>query len=119
MWVRSLLLLLGCLLWQKDSVDVGQDTSRGNGDLAKQLAQLLIVAHCQLDVPWYDPGLLVVTSSIACQLKDLSCQVLQDCSQVYGCTSSDPLGVLALLEIPEENLYSSKQLPRASCICSM
>ena len=63
---------LGCLLWEEDSVDVGQDSTRGDGDLAKQLAQLLIIAHCQLDVSRHDPGLLVVTGCIACKLQDFS-----------------------------------------------
>ena len=41
-------------------MDVGQDTTGGDGDAAQQLAQLLIVAHSQLDVPGDDAGLLVV-----------------------------------------------------------
>ena len=47
--------------------------------------QLLIVPDGQLKVPWNDTLLLVITSSIASQLKDLSSQVLQDGSEV-NCT---------------------------------
>ena len=52
-------------------MDVGQDSTRGDGDLAQQLAQLLIIAHSKLDVPWDNPGLLIVTSCIASKLQDL------------------------------------------------
>ena len=88
------LLLLGGLLGQQHGVDVGQDTAGGNGDAAQQLAQLLIVAHGQLDVAGDDAGLLVVAGSIACQLQDLSCQVLQHCGQVHRGTSTHTAGVL-------------------------
>ena len=80
-------------------MNVGQDSARGNGDLAKQLAQLLVIAHSKLNVPGDNPGLLVVTGCIASKLKDLSREVLQDCCQVDGSTSSDSGGVLALLQV--------------------
>merc|ERR1712048_1293451 len=57
----------------EDSLDVREDTTLGNGDSSQQLVQLLIVTDGQLQVPGDDPGLLVVTGSIACQFKDLSC----------------------------------------------
>ena len=88
------LLLLGGLLRQQHRVDVGQDTAGSDGDSAQQLAQLLIVAHGQLDVAGNDAGLLVVAGSVACQLQDLSCQVLQHCSQVHWGTSAHTAGVL-------------------------
>ena len=68
-------------------------------------------------MPWDDTLLLVVTSGIASQLKDLSSQVLQDGSEVnYACspaeskvivrlrlsrtwgTGTDTLGIVALLQ---------------------
>ena len=63
---------LGGLLGEEDSVNVGQDSTRGDGDLAKQLAQLLVVADSQLDVPGDNSGLLVVTGCIAGKLQDFS-----------------------------------------------
>jgi len=45
-----------------------------------------------------DTGLLVVTGSVASQLKDLSSEVLEDGSEVDGSTSTDTLGVVALAE---------------------
>ena len=71
--------LLASLFWQEDTVDVGKHTTSSNGDSSQQLAQLLVIAYCQLNVARDNPSLLVVTSSIACQLKDLSREVLQDC----------------------------------------
>ena len=93
---------LGGLLGEENSVDVGQHSTRGNGDLAKQLAQLLIIAHCQLNVPGNNPGLLVVTSCVASKLQYFSREVLQHCCQVYRSTGSDSGGVLALLEVASD-----------------
>ena len=53
--------------------------TRGDGDAAEQLAELLIVAHGELDVAGDDAGLLVVARRISGQLQDLGCQVLQHC----------------------------------------
>ena len=88
------LLLLGGLLGQQHRVDVGQDTAGRDGDAAQQLAQLLVVAHSQLNVAGDDAGLLVVAGCVACQLQDLSCQVLQHSGQVHRGTSAHPAGIL-------------------------
>jgi len=45
-----------------------------------------------------DTGLLVVTGSVASQLKDLSSEVLEDGSEVDGSTGTDTLSVVALAE---------------------
>merc|ERR1719382_195975 len=89
--------LLG-LLGEEDGLDVGEDTALGNGDTGKQLVQLLVVTDGQLEVTGDDPGLLVVTGSVASQLEDLSSQVLHDGSHVDGGTSSHSLGVVSLAE---------------------
>ena len=51
-------------------MDIRQHSTRGNGDLAEQLAQLLIIAHCQLNVPGDNSGFLVVAGCIASKLQD-------------------------------------------------
>jgi len=52
----------------------------------EQLVQLLIVSDSQLQMPWNDTLLLVITGSIASQLEDLRGQVLQNGSEVdYAC----------------------------------
>ena len=45
--------------------------------------QFLIVSDSQLQMPWNDTLLLVVTGGIASQLEDLGGQVLQNGSEVY------------------------------------
>ena len=87
--------LLG-LLGQEDSLDVGEDTTLGNGDAGEQLVQLLVVADGQLEVAGDDPGLLVVPGSIASQLKDLSSQVLHDSGHVDRGASTHTLSIVAL-----------------------
>ena len=90
----SILSLLG----EEDLVNVGKDTTLGDGDLMKQLVELLVVANGKLKVAWDDAGLLVVTSSVSSQLEDLSGQVLEHGGEVDGGTSTDTLGVVALAE---------------------
>ncbi len=62
----------------------GDNTALGDGDITKELVQLLVVADGELNVSGDDSGLLVVTSSIAGQLEDLSSEVLEDGSKVDG-----------------------------------
>ena len=56
----SLLGLVG-LLGEKDSLDVGQHTSLGNGHTRQKLVQLFIIADGQLAMSEDDPGLLVIS----------------------------------------------------------
>ena len=86
------------LLGQEDSLDVGQDSSLSDGDSGEQLVQLLVVPDGQLEVTGDDPGLLVVTGSVASQLEDLSSQVLHDGSKVDGSSSTNTGGVVSLAE---------------------
>ena len=96
------LLLLSGLLWEKDGVDVWQDTTSGDSDGGQKLAQLLVVPDGELDVPWDDPGLLVVPGGVSGQLQDLGGEVLHDGGQVDRGAGSDPGGVLASLQIPSD-----------------
>jgi hypothetical protein len=67
-------------------VNVGQDTTLGDGDVSEQLVQLLVVADGELKMTGDDTGLLVITSSVASQFEDFSSQVLEDSSQIDGST---------------------------------
>ena len=100
----NLLGLVG-LLGEEHSLDVGQHTTLGDGDSTEQLVQLLIITDGQLEMPGDDPGLLVVTGSISCQLKDLSSQVLHDSSQVDRGSSSDPLSIVSLAEMTVDSAH--------------
>ena len=84
------------LLGQKHSLDVGQHTTLGDGDAGQKFVQLLVVADGQLKVTGDDPGLLVVTCSVACQLKNFGSQVLENGGEVHGGTSTNTLSVVSL-----------------------
>ena len=58
------LLLLG-LLGEKDGLDVGEDTTLGDGDTREKLVQLLVITDGELEMSGDDSGLLVVTGSVA------------------------------------------------------
>ena len=79
-------------------MDVGKNTSLGDGGAVKKLVQLLVVADGKLDVTGDDAGLLVVTSGVSGQLENLSGQVLDDGGEVDGGASSDAASVASLLQ---------------------
>ena len=86
------------LLGEKDSLDVGEDSTLGDGDSGQELVQLLVIPDGKLEVTGDDPGLLVVTGSVAGQLEDLSSEVLHDGGQIDGGTSTNTGGVVTLAE---------------------
>ncbi len=86
------------LLGQEHGLDVGQDTSLGDGHALEQLVQLFVVPDGQLEMARVDPLLLVVAGSVAGQLKDLGREVLHHGSQVDGGAGANPLGVVSLSE---------------------
>uniref|UniRef100_A0AAA9RXV7 Histone H2A n=1 Tax=Bos taurus TaxID=9913 RepID=A0AAA9RXV7_BOVIN len=83
---------------QQHRLDVGQDTTLGDGDFTQQLVELLVVADGQLQVTRDDARLLVVPGRVARQLQDLGRQVLQHRRQVHRGPGPDPLGVVTLAE---------------------
>ena len=85
-------------LGNEHRVDVGEHTALGDGDTAKELVELLVVADGELDVAGDDAALLVVASSVASKLEDLSSEVLEDGSEGHGGTTTDAGGELALLQ---------------------
>ena len=86
-------------------MDVGENTTLGDGHAGEELAQLLIVAHSQLDVAGDDSGLLVVASGVAGKLQHLGCQVLKHGSQVDWGTGANALGVAALLQVAGDTAH--------------
>ena len=100
-WANLVGLLAG-LLWEKNGVDVWQDTTAGDGDGGQELAELLVVPDGELDVPWDDPGLLVVPGGVSGQLEDLGGEVLKDGGEVDWSAGSDSGGVLSGLQIPAD-----------------
>lgn len=67
-------------------MNVGEDTTLCDGDVAEKLVQLLVVADGELKVARDDTRLLVVTSGVTGQLEDFSSEVLEHCSEVDGST---------------------------------
>ena len=117
-WMANACLSLGLLglLGEEDGLDVGQDTSLGDGDTGQELVQLLVVTDGELKVTGDDPGLLVVTGSVTSQLEDLSCQILHHCSHVHWGSSSNALSIVSLAEqtvdTSDRELETSTARPR-------
>ena len=109
--VERRLGLLLTLLGQENGLDVGQDSSLGDGHPGEQLVQLLVVADGELEMTGDDAGLLVVASSVTGQLEDFSSQVFHDGGQVHGGTGTNTLSIVSLAEetmdTPDRELESS------------
>jgi len=69
-------------------VDVGNDAAAGNGRLDKGV-QLFVSSDGKLQVTGSDTLHLQILGSVACQLEDLSCQVLEDGCRVDGGGGAD------------------------------
>lgn len=63
-------------------MNVGEDSTGGNRDVAEQLVQLFVILDGQGNMTRDDTGLLVVASSVSSELEDLGAQVLQDSRQI-------------------------------------
>ena len=83
------LLLLG----EKDGVDIGQNSTLGNGGVTPEGVQLIVISDSQLDVARDDPILLVVFGGVARKLKDLGHDVLQHSRKVDRGAASNSSGV--------------------------
>ena len=83
---------------ERTLVDVGQNTTLGDGDVTQKLVQLLIVPDGELEMTGDDTGLLVVARSVTGQLEDFGSEVLENGSEVDGSTGTDTLSVVALAE---------------------
>lgn len=85
-------------MMQRTLVNVGEDTTLGDGDVSEKLVQLLVVPDGELEMTGNDTGLLVVAGSVTSQLEDFSSKVLEDGGEVDGSTGTDTLSVVALAE---------------------
>ncbi|CAH3022891.1 unnamed protein product [Porites evermanni] len=88
---RFLLSLFG----QKNSLNVRKDSSLSDGNTSEKLVQLFVITDGQLKVTGDDSCLLVVTSSVASQLKNLSAQILKHGGQVHWSTCANTLSIVA------------------------
>ncbi len=97
-----LIACLFALLGEKDSVNVGQDTSRSDGDSSQESVKFLIVLDGKSDVTRDDTALLVVTSGVSGEFEDLGTEVFKDSSKVDGGSGSHTGGVLSLTEVTSD-----------------
>ena len=51
-------------------VNVGKNTTLGNGYVSEKLVKFLVVSDSELEMTWDDTGLLVVTSCVTSQFED-------------------------------------------------
>ena len=77
------------LAGEESNVDVGENTTAGNGGATHELGELIVVADGQLDVAGDNTGSLVVTGGVACELEDLSGEVLKDGGEIDWDTGSN------------------------------
>ena len=80
-------------------MDVGKNSTLGDGDSTQKLVELLIVPDGQLKVTRDDPGFLVVPGSVPGKLKDLGREILNDSSEVDRSATSNPSAVVSLAEV--------------------
>jgi hypothetical protein len=99
--LRSTLSTFAGLLWKKVLVNVGEDTTLCNSDVAEKLVQFFVIADGELKVTGDDTGLLVVTGSVASQFEDFCGKVFEDSGKVDRGTSTDPLCIVAF---PQETV---------------
>jgi hypothetical protein len=83
-------------------MDVGEDSTRGDGDSAQKLVEFLIVLDGKSNVARDDAALLVVPGSVSGELEDLSAEVLKDGGEVDPGSDSSPLGVSSLPQVPAD-----------------
>jgi len=77
-------------------VNVRQDTTLGDSDVAKKLVQFLIIANGKLKMTRNDTSLLVITGSITSQLEDFGSKVLKNGSEIDRSAGTDTLSIVSL-----------------------
>lgn len=63
-------------------MDVGKNTSLGDGDVTKELIQFFVISDGELKVARDDTCFLVVTSCVAGKLEDFGSQIFKDSSKI-------------------------------------
>ena len=92
----------GCLaaligrLFKENGLNIRQDASLGNGNIAKKFIQLLIVSDGKLNVARNDSFLFVVTGGVPSELQDFSSEVLEDSSKINWSSKSNSISIFSL-----------------------
>ena len=95
---RSFGLLALRLGGDEEDVDVGENTTGGDGCAAEKSVEFLVVSDGQLNVAGDDSGLLVVLGGVSSKFEDLSGEVLKNGSEVHWGTGANSFGVAASLQ---------------------
>ena len=112
LWVDGLHLAF-LLLGEKDGVDVGEDSSLGDGDVSEELVQLFVVADGELDVTRSHPGALVVLGGVTSELEKLGGEVLKYRGHVDRSPRADTLGKATLAKVASH--AADGELETCSC----
>ena len=94
----QLLFLLGLALAEEDLVDMWNNASGGDSDVGEELVEFFIVPHSEHDVPWADPGLLVVTSGVTGKFENFDSEVFEDGGKENWSAGTDTVAITALTE---------------------
>ena len=94
--VKSTLLL--SLLWEKNLLDVGEDTTLSDSNTTEEFVQFIVVPDSELKVSWDDPGFFVVPGSVTSELENLSGEILENGSEVDWGTSANTFSVVTFSE---------------------
>ena len=96
-------------------MDVGENTSTGNGNSSKETVQLFIVLDGKSDVTGYDTALLVVTGGVSGEFEDLGAKVLEDSGEVDRGSSTHTGSVLALTQVSADTTDGELQTSLGRC----
>ena len=96
-------------------MDVGEDTSRGDGDSTQKAVEFLIVLDSKSDVTRDDTALLVITSGVSGEFEDLGTKVLENGSEVNRGSGSHSGGVLSLTEVTSDTTDRELQTGLGRC----
>ena len=88
----------GAVLALGGAGDVGEDTTFSDSSVGEELVEFLVVSDGEKNVSGDNSGLLVVLGGVACQLEDLSGEVLKDGGEIDWGTGTDSLGVVGMSE---------------------
>jgi hypothetical protein len=105
------LLAARCLLGKENSLDVWQDATLCDGDTTQQFVQFLVVSDGELKMTGDDPGFLVVSGGVTCQLEDFGGEILQYSCQIDGSSGADSLGVVS----PSQEAMNTSHWELKSC----
>jgi hypothetical protein len=96
-------------------MNVGKDTTSGNGDIAQQLVELFVVLDGKSNVTRHNTTLLVITSGIASKLKNLSTEILEDSGKVDGSAGTHACAVLSLTQVTTDTTDRELQASLGRC----